>query len=210
VVAARDHTRDHLSPKIDHPLARRVVLRATEVYTRSRIRAHAWTTNYNKNSIRDTRDSLRIASSLLHSHGRPALSAFHVTPRWPRLLFIRAAEPRILSRMRRIARIVRVIEESRVEQLTALRDRGRESGEERRGEERLRPQRFSFRARWRVQEPSFLSRVRDAAVNSAAGRPVLVARWLRERLRLPLFHGSPAKAERRRGGVQHYCKAARK
>ncbi|KYM97494.1 hypothetical protein ALC62_11787 [Cyphomyrmex costatus] len=43
-----------------------------------------------------------------------------------------------------------------------------------------------------------------------AGRPILVA--LTTRLRLPLFHGSPAKAERRRRrrsrGVQH-CKAAR-
>ncbi|KYN41011.1 hypothetical protein ALC56_04604 [Trachymyrmex septentrionalis] len=39
-----------------------------------------------------------------------------------------------------------------------------------------------------------------------AGRPILVA--LATRLRLPLFHGSPAKAERRRRGVQH-CKAAR-
>ncbi|EGI66209.1 hypothetical protein G5I_05327 [Acromyrmex echinatior] len=38
-----------------------------------------------------------------------------------------------------------------------------------------------------------------------AGRPILVA--LATRLGLPLFHGSPAKAERRRG-VQH-CKAAR-
>lgn len=67
---------------------------------------------------------------------------------------------------------------------------------------------LSFRTRWRVHDPSLLS-CAGRAVNSRvyAGRPILVA--LATRLRLPLFHGSPAKAERRGGGVQH-CKAARK